>query len=253
MKISPSMSGLALVLSTFPLLAQPELPPELPAGPSPGIAGAPAANPAAQGTEADAEEKKKPDINEVIRTASVFTNSAGLVMKKAGGLWISAYETTQEVYEKVAGSNPSAFHGANRPVDSVTWNAATRFCKQLTAYEKEKATLPEGYVYALPTQDQWEALASAVPLSAAVTSSTTERSGTADVGTLPPSAAGLYDLRGNVAEHCMDPSDGAYRVLRGGSWKDWIDVNLRLAFRVYVAPDDAENTFGFRCVLIKGR
>ena len=84
-----------------------------------------------------------------------------------------------------------------------------------------------------------------------MTSSSRQRSGTARVGTLPPSGAGLYDLRGNVAEWCSDPRDGAYRVLRGGSWADWIEVNLRSDFRIMVAPQDAKNTFGFRCILVK--
>jgi formylglycine-generating enzyme required for sulfatase activity len=70
------------------------------------------------------------------------------------------------------------------------------------------------------------------------------------VGSLAPSPGGLYDLRGNVAEWCADPADGTFRVLRGGSWADWIEVNLRPEFRVYAAPTEAKNTYGFRCVLV---
>jgi formylglycine-generating enzyme required for sulfatase activity len=196
----------------------------------------------------------KPDINEIIKTSNAFTNGVGMVLKKiSNGLWISAYETTQKQYGEVIGANPSSFRGDKRPVDSVSWQSALAFCKQLTDHEKAEGMLPEGYRYALLSQDQWEKQARTVPLANAVNSSSRERSGTADVGSLPPNGSGLYDLRGNVAEWCADPSDGAYRVLRGGSWQDWIDINLRTEFRVMVLPTDAENTYGFRCSLVRAR
>jgi formylglycine-generating enzyme required for sulfatase activity len=201
----------------------------------------------------EGEGAGKQDINEVLKTGTEFTNSVGMVMKKAGSLWISSHETTQKNYQEVTGSNPSTFQGEKHPVDSVSWNDAVDFCQKLTTHEREKEMLPDGYAYLLPTQAQWESLASGVPLQDAVTSANGSRASTAEVGSLPPSGAGLYDLRGNVAEWCADPADGAYRVLRGGSWDNWIDINLRLDFRVYEAPSVAKNSFGFRCVLIEGK
>ena len=236
MNNSRLVSGLMLGLSTFLLAAQPQPPAET--GPTP---------------------EEKPDINEIIKTSTVFTNSVGTVMKKTGsGLWVSVYETTQKEYQEVTDSNPSAFSGPKRPVDSVSWLDASGYCKRLTQHEKAEEMLPEGYIYTLPTQAQWESLAKGIPLSHAVTGSGSRRSATANVGSLSASSAGLYDLRGNVAEWCDDsagglfPSANSFRVLRGGSWADWIEVNLRIDFRVMVAPDDAKNTYGFRCVLIKG-
>jgi formylglycine-generating enzyme required for sulfatase activity len=236
MKNTSMLSVLICGLSTFSLAAQPAATPSQ---------GASTAN-----TNQEAGETK-PDINEIINTSTEFTNSVGMVMKKAGSLWISAYETTQKDYQEVMGSNPSAFSGEKHPVDSVSWNNAVAFCERLTAHEKEAKMLPEGYKYSLPTQAQWDNLASGVSLQDAVTSSNGSRSGTAVVGSLPPSGAGLYDLRGNVSEWSADPADGAFRVLRGGSWQDWIDINLRLDFRTYEAPAVSKNTFGFRCVLIE--
>lgn len=203
-------------------------------------------------TESAAEEK--PDVNEIIKSSTTFTNSIGMVLKKTGsGLWVSAYETTQTEFQEVMRSNPSAFSGGKRPVDSVSWQAATRFCSKLTEHEKGQEMLPDGYHYVLPTQAQWARLAGGVSLANAVTGSGTRRSSTAQVGSLSPSGDGLYDLRGNVAEWCADPADGAFRVLRGGSWADWVEVNLRPEFRIYAAPSEAKNTYGFRCVLTKGR
>lgn len=205
-------------------------------------------------TTAEEGADEKPNINEIIETSNVFTNSVGMVLKKnSAGLWISAYETTQKQYEDVTGANPSSFRGDKRPVDSVSWQDASAFCSKLTDHEKAEDMLPDGYHYTLPSQELWEQLANGVPLANAVTSSGNPRPGTANTGSLPPSGAGLYDLRGNVAEWAADPADGAYRVLRGGSWEDWIDINLRLQFRIMVAPSDAKNTYGFRCVLAKTR
>ena len=50
-------------------------------------------------------------------------------------------------------------------------------------------------------------------------------------------------------EFCSGDPDKPYRVLRGGSWADSIEINLRKEFRFYCTPDDRKNTFGFRCVL----
>lgn len=38
--------------------------------------------------------------------------------------WIGSYEVTQADYQAVMGSNPSAFVGAQRPVEQVTWHNA---------------------------------------------------------------------------------------------------------------------------------
>ena len=234
MKLSRLLSLLSLGLSTFMVLAQTD--------------GAKSASL----TEAGAE--KKPDINEIIQSNDTFTNSVGTVLQKiSSGLWISVYETTQKEYKNVTGSNPSSFRGDKRPVDSVSWQSASAFCSTLTDHEKARDMLPDGYRYALPSQAQWEQQAKGVPLANAVTSTTRQCSGTSDVGSLPPNGSGLYDVRGNVAEWCADPGDGAYRVLRGGSWTEWIEVNLRTDFRVMVAPNATQNTYGFRVSLVKAR
>ena len=191
----------------------------------------------------------KVDIAELIKLPA-FTNDTGMVMVKLSDrLWVSAYETTQEDYKKIAGSNPSKFQGPRNPVESVSWDDAMDFCVKLTAAENEKEMLPEKFVYGLPTQAQWEALAAGAELRDAVTSSSATRSGTAAVGSLGATGPGIFDIRGNVCEWCLDPQDMPYRVARGSSWQNWIEINLRPEFRWYEAPEVRKETIGFRVVL----
>ncbi len=148
------------------------------------------------------------------------------------------------------GSNPSAFKGGNHPVDSVTWNDAMSFCKKLTEQDQKADQLPDGYIYTLPTQAQWEQLVDNASLADAVMSLNMQRrSSTAPVGSLGANSLGLYDTRGNVMEWCLNPQDKPYRVLRGGAWDTYIDINARVDFRWYAKPDESKNSFGFRIVL----
>jgi formylglycine-generating enzyme required for sulfatase activity len=147
------------------------------------------------------------------------------------------------------GNNPSAFSGGTRPVDSVSWNDAMAFCSSLTAKEK-KDELPKGYSYTLPTEDQWMTLMADASLKDAVMKLNGSYSSTAPVGSLGPNSLGLYDMRGNVMEWCLDSHDpSAYHVLHGGAWDTFLDVNTRPDFREYAAADAKKNDYGFRVVL----
>ena len=192
----------------------------------------------------------KADIKDLIK-APGFTNDTGMVMVKISPtLWAGMFEVTQEQYHKAMGNNPSEFQGDHNPVDSVSWNDARGFCARLTDLEKKADMLPEGFEYTLPTQAQWETLMDAADVKDAVTSLNTSLSGTAKVGSLKPNSLNLYDTRGNVWEFCLDPEDKPYRVLRGGAWDTYIDINIRPEFRWDSnGPDDRKNVYGFRCVL----
>jgi formylglycine-generating enzyme required for sulfatase activity len=179
-----------------------------------------------------------------------FTNTVDMEFVRVSGFWAGRHEVTQKAFQKVMGSNPSATPGDDHPVDSVSWNDAMDFCQKLTEQEIADKKLPEGFSYRLPTESEWESLLADASLADAVTSTGGPRTGSSAVGSLAPNSLGLYDVRGNVLEFCLGDSSKAYRVLRGGSWQDNFEVNLRPIFRVYAPPGEAKNTYGFRCLLV---
>ena len=201
-------------------------------------------------TNAAKASQDKPDLVELLSGAT-FTNGIGMVMVKiTPQYWAGKYPVTQAEYQAVTGGNPSQFKGDRNPVDNVSWNDANAFCARLAQKEAKESMLPDGAGYSLPTQAEWEQLMNGADLKDAVTSQAGDRKGTAPVGSLGPNSLGLYDMRGNVWEWCLDPQDKPYRVLRGGAWNTSLDVNMRPEFRWYSnGPDDKKESYGFRCVL----
>lgn len=164
--------------------------------------------------------------------------------------WISKFPITQWQYQQVMNSNPSHFHGADLPVEMVSWYEAKEFCRQLTSTEEKAGRLPGNYVYRLPTEGEWEYAARGgaqgqnykyaggnhIDQVAWYGGGMGGNSNfnTHPVGLKEPNELGLYDMSGNVWEWCQDwqqsyyktgrlinpagPESGSHRTLRGGSW-----------------------------------
>jgi formylglycine-generating enzyme required for sulfatase activity len=196
---------------------------------------------------------------------------------KVPRFFMGRFQVTQAQYEAVMGKNPSNFKGADRPVESVSWDDAVAFC--------EKLSQRTGRTYRLPSEAEWEYACRAgttTPFHFGPTITTDlvnfdgnntygaapkgkYRGQTTDVGSFPPNAFGLYDVHGNVWEWCQDvwhssyegaPTDGSawvegdnqtLRLLRGGSWGN-LPANCRSAFRNGLARDSQYTDNGFRLV-----
>jgi formylglycine-generating enzyme required for sulfatase activity/tetratricopeptide (TPR) repeat protein len=202
--------------------------------------------------------------------------------------WIGSTEVTQQQWVTVmatgpwaAADAPPAEPGAD-PATSVTWAMANEFCAALTEREREAGRLPEGYLYCLPTEAQWELAAlggrdgndfphgdDAEQLSQHAVFGGGELL-LQPVGSKLANAFGLFDLAGNVDEWCADAADGDRRVanasadgavepllldgeqrlVRGGSYRSPA-ADCRCAARRALPPETAADWLGFRVVLAK--
>ncbi len=186
--------------------------------------------------------------------------------------WAGAHEVTQAEYERLGGGNPSYFKAPEHPVDSVTWFEAVRFCEALTDHERSLGTLPAGYRYRLPSDEEWSQLVGGQKLDGAVSSLFERQKSHAPAGTLSPNDLGLYDVRGNVWEWVSDwysqtivsriQRDGATptpewvgtdrKVLRGGAWNRSSQYDLAVGNRMGASPSSKDRyDVGFRVVLMR--
>jgi formylglycine-generating enzyme required for sulfatase activity len=201
---------------------------------------------------------------------------------------VGAYEVTQAQYEKVMGTNPSAYSAGGSlksavkgletgqfPVDSVPWPDAVKFCQKLSALPAEKGARR---VYRLPTEAEWEYACRAGTTTAfhfgdalskeQACVAVGPRGRPAKVGSYKPNAWGLYDMHGNVWEWVADwwdqeyyrkspkkdptgPKAGTSRIARGGCWGSdgWV---CRSAFRGFITPNVRHQQIGFRVACTVG-
>ena len=184
--------------------------------------------------------------------------------------YMGKYAVTQVQYEVVMGQNPSQFKGAQNPVETVSWDDATSFCKKLN----DQLRTP-GLEVRLPTEAQREYACRAGTttayysgnlerdLDAVAWYAANSKNTTHPVGTKKPNAFGLYDMHGNVWERCADAyteddkalsavdplnEQGVARVLRGGSW-GCVPGYCRAALRNWGDPGARDDGIGFRVVV----
>lgn len=151
--------------------------------------------------------------------------------------FIGRHEITQGQYQAVMGVNPGRLKGDELAVDQITHADAKEFCRKLSALVGAGVTLP--------TEAQWEYACRAgtttrfytgeteADLDRAAWSRRNSSGGVHRVGQKEPNAFGLFDMLGNVWEHCLDvlpdyttisgvdpvgtiEADGG--TMRGGGW-----------------------------------
>ncbi len=156
----------------------------------------------------------------------------------------------------------------NHPVCYVSWKNAMAFCEWLTVRERAGQRLPDGYVYRLPTEAEWEYCATVggtariFDLDAMAWHAKNSKANQ-PVQQLQANAWGLFDLLGNVWELCYDfygryrpeevtdptgPNAGVLRVMRGGSHANPADL-CRPTYRSSIGWTDCRPNVGFRIVL----
>lgn len=190
---------------------------------------------------------------------------------------VGKYEVTQAEWEAVMGSNPSGLKANDRPVEQVSWDDVQKFIRKLNA--------KTGQDYRLLSEAEWEYVARAgttskypwgnsashvyANFSRGVFSRGFESGRdrwvkTAPIGSFAPNDYGVHDMHGNVNEWTADCWHDSYigasrdgsawisgencseRVLRGGSWTNYLPRNQRSAYRFPFRTDFQSNDIGFR-------
>lgn len=211
-------------------------------------------------------------------------DSAGrLTLVRVACFRIGVVPVTQGLYASITGTNPSRFwqppDADRRPVESVTWSDAVRFCNALSlragltpCYRMSRDAAPverlDADGFRLLTEAEWCYAAAAGSRSRFSGADTAEAAGwfygnsgrqTRPVGGMRANAWGISDMSGNVWEWCWDLFEVApvgldlpmfsisagERVQRGGSWRD-NPLLATLRHRSSAPPTAAGATVGFR-------
>lgn len=178
-----------------------------------------------------------------------------------------------------AGNGNGCWDDPNNPMVEINWLDATNFCKWLTARELRYNRIPDGYIYRLPTEAEWEYCCRAGSLTKFFFGDSENKlieyawykknshGKSQRVGQKKPNQWGLHDMLGNVWEWCQDKygdysespaidpfgsSSGVGFSRRGGSWINDAD-HCRSAYRNHWEAKSAYKYLGFRLVLAPTR
>ncbi len=193
---------------------------------------------------------------------------------KVNSIYIARYPVVQALWAAVMGEDASASaENHEHPVEMVSWEDAQSFIQKLSEIT--------GKTYRLPTEAEWEyaarggrqgngyLYAGSDNLDEVGWYVRNSNGGEKTVGQKKPNELGLYGMSGNVLEWCQDwysgsyyeeckkqgtvenpqgPAEGAFRVLRGGSW--YLEAQkCRSSYRHYNPPGSRFTDMGFRLAL----
>jgi len=203
-------------------------------------------------THGDGDPDEKP-THQV--TLSAFWIDRTEVTNAQFAVFVQAGNSAQGDWQKYAKGKDQ------HPVVNVTWHDALAYCR----WARKR----------LPTEAEWEYAARGTdgrkyPWGNTWEDTQARFSGnrgnetTAPVGSYPTGASpfGVLDLAGNVWEWVQDwfgpypggavrnptgPSNGAWRLIRGGSW-NLVPGVLRSSNRAWFVPEYRSISLGFRCV-----
>lgn len=202
---------------------------------------------------------------------------------------IARYETTQELWESIMGSNPSRWKGPRNSVEMVRFSEAVSFCEKVTQAMREAKLIGADQEVRLPSEAEWEYATRAGTSTVYSFGDSADRLGEfawftgnaagndPPVGAKQPNAWGLYDAHGYLWEWCADdyaatlslhPDQGeplkrAHSDSSSASSTpnneeqhvvrggSWKDAASQLtsSSRRPVLADERDDAIGFRCVL----
>jgi formylglycine-generating enzyme required for sulfatase activity len=184
--------------------------------------------------------------------------------QKVDGFWMGETEVTRRQWSLVMGTREPDQAEGRLPVVDLSLEDANRFVELLNAREAEAGRLPEGYVYALPSEPEWEYACRAGTegpyagnLGAMAWYKQKGVNGPQVVASLAPNPWGLYDMHGNVWEWTRTPyapypdkraREDFGNVLRGGGWFSEGSA-CRSAERGFLIPGFVDLRPGLRLVL----
>lgn len=198
---------------------------------------------------------------------------------------ISRFETTQELYATIIGSNPSRWKGPRNSVESMSYTDAETFCTKLTIRLQAAKLIEATEIVRLPTETEWEyccragtdtrysfgdsaALETDKDPGASILNEYAWHTGNAAgndpaVGVLKPNPWDLFDMHGYLWEYVstpeasLDTTDKKSRttahaacIIRGGSWRDRAS-DLTSGARRSMSTQETSDATGFRCVIAR--
>ncbi|RMG35846.1 MAG: formylglycine-generating enzyme family protein [Planctomycetota bacterium] len=69
---------------------------------------------------------------------------------------IAKYETPQNLYQAVMGTNPSRWKGPRNAAEMMTWHEARTFCERITRILRDRKLIAADEHIRLPTEAEWE-------------------------------------------------------------------------------------------------
>ena len=211
------------------------------------------------------------------------TTGMEFVWIKALNMWVGKYEVTNGEYRKKESGHSSkeykghSLNGERQPVVYVNFDDAKAYAEWLTKRDRESGSLPAGYRYRVPSDDEFMTFVQCgdgreypwgnnwPPRSGQAGNYDDEttfdssrvdrgyRDGhlvACDVADSWGNPWGLYGVGGNVWECCAKSKSGsAFGAWRGASWNDLSQGILRCSFRSVSYGSIRVYYYGFRLVL----
>lgn len=202
-----------------------------------------------------------PPLGAFAQTDTLREWRAGFTPLPGSPIAMHRLETTQEVFQAVAGTDPSRWKGPRNSVEMVSWDEAVAFCTKATELLREAKLIAPDEVVRLPSEAEWELACRAgttTPFSFGDDSARLADFGWFNgnaAGNDPPAGAkkpnpwGLYDLHGYVWEWCADAAT-ENQPIRGGAWTSTA-AECHSDSRKTLPRDARRPDLGFRSVLAK--